>query len=94
MKKRNTNMALVKLMEECGELTQICSKTIFYGKDSRSPKKKDSESNAELLVEEMGDVLALIKIIVEDTDLGISMKDIKARRDAKYIKLEGYVPEA
>ena len=94
MKQRNSNMALVKLAEECGELIQICSKTIYYGKDSRSPKKKDSVTNRELLIEEMGDVLALIKIITNDTDLGISMADIKKRRDEKYVKLEGYIPEA
>lgn len=94
IKKRNTNMALVKLMEECGELTQICSKIIYYGADNYSPKKKNPLSNREYLIEEMGDVLALIQVLILDTDLNISKEDVFDRRDRKYIKLEGYIPEA
>lgn len=94
MNKRNANYALIKLMEEAGEMIQLCSKVIYYGIDNVSPKGGNTHTNRDKLIEEMGDVLALMKIIVNDTDLDISMADVKKRRDEKYIKLEGYIPEA
>ena len=43
-------------MEECGELTQVCSKIIRFGFE---PDKKDD------LAKEAGDVLAMIQLMVE-----------------------------
>jgi len=43
-------------MEECGELTQVCSKILRFGFE---PDKKDE------LVKEAGDVLAMIQLMVE-----------------------------
>ena len=43
-------------MEECGELTQVCSKILRFGFE---PDKKDD------LVKEAGDVLAMIQLMVE-----------------------------
>ena len=48
-------------MEECGELTQSCSKIIRKYK-----KHKDiEEQQRKLLVEEAGDVYCMIKLLVE-----------------------------
>ena len=43
-------------MEECGELTQVCSKILRFGFE---PEKKDD------LAKEAGDVLAMIQLMVE-----------------------------
>jgi len=54
---------LSKLMEECGELTQACSKIMIYGEESCHPDT--DETNKERLQSEMGDVLAAISIVSE-----------------------------
>lgn len=50
--------ALVILMEECGELTQACSK---YLRKGTGPRKRERKQ----IIDEAGDVLALIVTIVE-----------------------------
>ena len=50
--------ALVILMEECGELTQACSK---YLRKQTGPRKREIKQ----IIEEAGDVLALIVTVVE-----------------------------
>lgn len=94
MKLRNLNMALTKVMEELGETAQICSKIIFYGYDNVSPKRNDGKTNRNLLIEEMGDIIANFNVIIKDTEIGITWEEIMERADAKYVKLEGYIPEA
>jgi len=96
MTNRSPVMVLTKIMEECGEVTQICSKILFYGIDNVSPKADNPSkaSNREKLIEELGDVMANMKVLVENTDLGITWLEILSRRDAKYIKLENVLPEA
>ena len=47
---------LINTMEECGELTQACSKILRFGFD---PEKVDD------LVTEAGDLLCLIDLMVE-----------------------------
>lgn len=47
--------SLVITMEECGELTRACSKILRHGTDD--PKHLNN------LIEEMGDVLAMIRIL-------------------------------
>ncbi len=54
---------LSKLMEECGELTQACSKVMIYGEDSRHPDT--DELNEDRMVQEMADVLAAISVVSE-----------------------------
>ncbi len=95
MKNRRPSMVLTKIMEECGEVTQICSKIIFYGLDNVSPKADNptKASNRTKLIEEMGDVIANFKMLVENTDLGITWPEIDARMNEKYAKLEHILPE-
>ena len=94
MEKRNLNAVLTKIMEECGETVQICSKCIFYGAGNTSPKGGNTRTNKEKLIEEMGDILANFKVLIDDTDIGITWDEAWARADAKYPKLEGYLPKA
>ena len=94
MEKRDLNLVLTKIMEECGEVIQICSKCIFYGLDNTSPKDGNIKTNRDKLIEEIGDVFANIQVLVEDTDSGIISDDFVERAAFKYSKLEHYLPKA
>lgn len=64
---------LVVTMEECGELTRACSKILRHG--TEDPKYINN------LVEEMGDVMAMIRIIQQtyDIDGGILENRVQKR---------------
>lgn len=70
MKKLNE---LVITMEECGELTRACSKVLRHG--TKDPKYLDN------LIEEMGDVMAMIRIVQKtyDIDGGILENRVQKR---------------
>tara|TARA_B100001996_G_scaffold73391_1_gene54056 strand:- start:118 stop:381 length:264 start_codon:yes stop_codon:yes gene_type:complete len=71
----NTELMLIT-MEECGELIEACSKTI------RCEDYVDDEK----MIEEVGDVLLMIDLIV---DRGLVKKeDIDARKKVKLKKLK------
>ena len=70
---------LVVTMEECGELIQACSKALRRGE---LYQHSDSEQN---LKEEVGDVYAMIDLLVEWDVL--SWTEIENRRDVKRRKL-------
>ena len=65
------------LQEECGELTQAISKCFRFGKDS----EWNGVSNSNRLESEIGDVLAMIDVLVENCY--ISDSAINAARKAK-----------
>lgn len=90
---RDLNICLIKIAEECGEVVQVACKSHRYGLDNTKPSK--GASNKELLIEELGDVLAYIKVLVEDTASGISYDDLDKRSLKKYnyIKEKDIVPE-
>lgn len=94
MTKRDLGASLLKIAEECGELTQMCFKCIFYGMDNTSPKNGNTKTNREKLIEEIGDLMANVKLLIDDTDAGITFKAIYDRAVAKYKRLENYIPEA
>ena len=76
--------ALVILMEECGELTQACSKMIRSGGDTKYERQ---------LQDEVGDVLALIEVlkisgIVTDKQIEDRMK-VKKEKLMKWSILYG-----
>ena len=90
---KNLNLVLTKISEECGEVTQICSKIIFYGIDNISPKADNTNkaSNRDKLIEELGDVLSNMKVLIEHTEAGITWDDVYTRRDTKFNKLMDYI---
>lgn len=90
---RDLNICLVKIAEECGEVTQVACKAFRYGLDNWKPGK--TGTNRALLIEELGDILAYTRILVDDTDSGILMDDIVKRADEKYaiIKEKDIVPK-
>ena len=72
MKEKIDPYLLIVAMEECGELIQACSKVYRHGN-----KKQDKK----LLSEEIGDVLAMISLLIEDgyVNLDIAEKKKTAR---------------
>ena len=75
--------ALVITMEECGELTQACSKILRHQND---PDKFHKWQKS--LTEEAGDVLAMIDILVEKGFL--NNKDLRDRVLVKKNKLRQF----
>ena len=70
--------ALLILQEECGELTQAISKCFRFGKDS----KWNDTTNLQRLESEIGDVLAMIDILIEGAYVSDSNVN-QARMDKK-----------
>ena len=52
----------------------------------------DGVTNKEALVTEIGDVLALVKVLLEDTDINITMDDINVAIEKKLKKLKVFLP--
>lgn len=62
--------ALLILQEECAEVTQAISKVFRFGVDNKHPELV--HTNKERLEEEIGDLLAMIDILVASTFLSDS----------------------
>lgn len=70
--------------EECAEVTQAISKILRFGYDSRYPV--DGASNREKLTEEVGDLAAMIKLLV---DFGVIDEDeLGLAAESKFKKLQ------
>ena len=74
--------ALLILQEECGELTQSISKCFRFGKDG----EWNGTTNQQRLESEIGDVLAMIDILVENcyvSDSNINQAKISKKEKLK-----------
>lgn len=76
--------ALLILQEECAEVTQAVSKVFRFGFDSRWPE--NGPDNRQRLQEEIGDLLAMVDILVENCT--ISDTEINDARQNKRNKLK------
>jgi len=85
---RNTQTVMSVLQEECAEVIQAISKINRFGLHS----EWQGVTNKQALITEIGDVLALIKVLLEDTDINISMDDINNAIDHKLNKLKVFLP--
>lgn len=74
---------LTIVQEECAEVIQIISKCKRFGIDNVHLKSGDL--NRVRLTEEIGDLLAVLDIVV--TDGVVNLKDIEAAKAAKLEKL-------
>lgn len=84
--KEISNEALHILQEEMAESIQAISKVYRFGWDSCHPTVAPTKTNKQHLVEELGDVLALIDIV---KDLyGLSEEDILQAKLNKIEKLK------
>jgi len=63
---------LIKLIEECGEVIQIASKTLQYGFNERY---KDNSDNRERLEKEIADVLFWVLMLNEYDDIKLNNID-------------------
>jgi NTP pyrophosphatase (non-canonical NTP hydrolase) len=85
----NTLQQLMTItMEECGELTQQCSKTMrkFSTVDDALEDNTIASVNRVKLIEEAGDVLCMIELMVEHGLL--TNKELRARVNVKREKLK------
>jgi NTP pyrophosphatase (non-canonical NTP hydrolase) len=88
---RGTASTLLKLIEECSEVIQAACKVLDFGPDSRWPDS-NAPSNIEHLTSEIGDLLAVIDVLRDETDLNISNKDLIVAKEKKIKKMEIYLP--
>ena len=77
-----TREILLILQEECAEVTQAISKCFRFGPDQMKPGK--DRTNINMLQEELGDLLAMIELLVKQ-DIGV---DTVGLIDAKVKKIE------
>ena len=75
---------LLILQEECSEVIQAVSKIFRFGKDNFKPGKP--KTNREHLEEELGDMLAMIDIMMEKNV--ISWGNLEVAKRAKIEKLK------
>ena len=85
---RDTKEVMAILQEECAEVVQAVSKINRFGLES----KWQGVTNKEALITEIGDVLAVIVILLEQTDINITEEEIFAAVEAKIKKLEIFLP--
>ena len=88
LKKRNRERVMDVLQEECAEVIQAVSKIRRFGLE----ESWNSVTNKEALITEIGDVLAIVDILVEETDINIDRLQIELAIKAKKKKLEIFLP--
>ena len=76
------------LQEECAEVIQAVSKINRFGMES----EWQGVTNKQALIQEIGDVLAVINVLLEDTDINIGAEDIEIALEKKLKKLEVFLP--
>ena len=82
---------LLKLMEECAELSHTASKQIQFGKDSDNNGKYE-KTNATRLQEELLDLLIVVRELQLDNQIPVwSRKDFTAAKKAKLEKMQKYL---
>lgn len=85
---RNREQVLGVLTEECAEVIQAVSKINRFGMES----EWQGVTNKQALIQEIGDVLAVINVLLEDTDINIGAEDIEIALEKKLKKLEVFLP--
>ena len=86
--KRNTQTVMAVLQEECAEVIQAVSKINRFGMHG----EWQGITNRQSLITEIGDVLAIIKVLMNETDINITEKDLELAVEAKLKKLEIFLP--
>ena len=85
---RNTQTVMAVLQEECAEVIQAVSKINRFGMHG----EWQGITNKQSLVTEIGDVLAIIKVLMHETDINITEDDLEVAIEAKLKKLEIFLP--
>jgi NTP pyrophosphatase (non-canonical NTP hydrolase) len=85
---RDVKQVMGILTEECAEVIQAVSKINRFGMHG----EWQGVTNRQSLVTEIGDVLAIIKVLMEETDINITEWDLELAIAAKLKKLEVFLP--
>lgn len=83
--KTETKEILLILQEECAEVTQAISKIFRFGPDQIKPGK--DRTNIQMLQEELGDLLAMIELLV-DENVGVDNQGLEHAKYQKFNKLK------
>lgn len=86
--KRDQQQVLGVLTEECAEVIQAVSKINRFGLNN----EWQGVTNKQSLVTEIGDVLAIILVLLDETDINISRSDIDVAITNKLNKLKEFLP--
>lgn len=86
--KRNTQTVMAVLQEECAEVIQAVSKINRFGMHG----EWQGVTNRQALITEIGDVLAIVNVLLEETDINITEEDLELAIQAKLKKLEVFLP--
>jgi len=85
---RDVKQVMGVLTEECAEVIQAVSKINRFGMHG----EWQGVTNKQALVTEIGDVLAIIKVLMKETDINITENDLEKAVEAKLKKLEIFLP--
>ena len=80
-----TREVLLILQEECAEVTQAISKCFRFGPDQMKPGK--NRTNVNMLEEEIGDLFAMVELLV-DLKIGVTQNGISKAKKQKFEKLK------
>lgn len=82
-----TKEIMTILQEECAETIQMICKCMRFGPDQCNPLIRDSEPNRILLEQELGDLLAMVELLI-DKDIGITESGMQEAKKKKFEKLK------
>lgn len=80
-----TKEILLILQEEAAEVIQAVSKCMRFGPDQLKPGKH--RTNIQMLEEEIGDLLAMVELLV-DSNVGVTDAGILQAKQKKFEKLK------
>lgn len=80
---------LAILAEECGEVQQMVGKIIRHGYYSYHPSDVTQRKNKDYLIDEIGDILWIVLLMIEKNDINIS--DLVKRMNHKEEKSKKYL---
>ena len=82
---KETDQILLILQEECAEVIQAISKCFRFGMGETHPNT--GISNIDSLTQELGDLLAMIELLV-DRNIGITDEVMREAKLKKFLKLK------
>ena len=82
-----TREILVILQEECAEVIQDVSKCFRFGPDQVHLNSKDGRTQIQNLEKELGDVMAMIDLLINET-VGVTAAGIEKAKNQKFEKLK------
>lgn len=82
-------LLLLKLAEECSELSKACSKAIRFGVNATKPGS--TETNRQRIIEEFKDVAAAIDYLIFDQLLPIEEAEMDYEFDKRRERIDKYL---